>query len=195
MKRSKMIKASLVLAFALCLSVLFFTSETLAADNSANWRPTYDLVMRWLNFVILAFLLVKFGKNPLMNMLRQRKEELQREIKRAEEQRKNAEAKANEARQQLDEGVARLEEIKQKIIKQGETRKKEIIQEAQAESRILLMEAKRRIDNQILSTKKMFKAKMIDEAMKTVFEKLPQHITQADNQKFLDQYLTQTLSE
>jgi F-type H+-transporting ATPase subunit b len=190
-----MIKASLVLNVALYMCLLFFASETLAADNSGSWRPTYDLIMRWLNFVVLVFLLVKFGKNPLMNVLRQRKEELQRAIKRAEEQRKNAEAKANEVRQQLDESVAHLEEIKQRIIKRGETRKKEIIQEAQAESKILLMEAKRRIDNQILSTKKMFQAEMIDEAMKTVFKRLPQHITQADNQKFLDQYLTQVSSD
>jgi len=195
MKWSKMIKASLVLNVALCLSLLFFATETLAADNSGSWRPTYDLIMRWLNFVVLVFLLVKFGKNPLMNMLRQRKEELQKEIQMAEEQRKNAEAKANEVRQQLDESVARLEEIKQRIVKRGESRKKEIIQEAQAESKILLIEAKRRIDTQILSTKKMFQAEMIDEAMKTVFEKLPQHITQADNQKFLDQYLTQVSSD
>jgi F-type H+-transporting ATPase subunit b len=195
MKGSRMIKASLVLVFALCMSLLFFVTATLAADNSGNWRPTYDLIMRWLNFVILVSLLIKFGKNPLMNMLRQRKEELQREIKRAEEQRKNAEAQTYEVRQQLDESVAHLEVIKQRIIKQGETRKKEIIQGAQAESKILLMEAKRRIDNQILSTKKMFQAEMIDEAMKTVFEKLPQHITQADNQKFIGHYLTKVLSD
>ena len=169
--------------------------ESCALRTEILGRPTYDRVMRWLNFGILAFLLVIFSKNPLMNMLRQRKAELQREIKRAEEQRKNAETKANEVRQQLDESVAHLEEIKQKIIKQGETRKKEIIQEARAESKILLMEAKRRIDNQILSTKKMFQAELIDEAMKTVFEKLPQHVTQADNQKFLDQYLTQVSSD
>ena len=102
---------------------------------------------------------------------------------------------ADEVRQQLDESVARLEEIKQKIIKQGEIRKKEIIHEARAESKILLLEAKRRIDTQILSTKKMFQIEMIDEAMNTVFEKLPQHITQADNQNFLDQYLTRISSD
>ena len=195
MKCSKVIKASLVLAVALGMSFLFFTSETLAADSSGNWRATYDYVMRWLNFVILAFLLVKFGKNPLMNVLRQRKQELQREIKRAEEQRKNAEAQANEARQQLEESGAHLEEVKQRIIRQGETRKNEIIQGAQAESKILLIEAKRRIDTQILSAKKMFQAEMIDEAMKTVFEKLPQYINPTDNQKFLDQYLRQVSSD
>ena len=195
MKCPKIIKASLVLIFMLGMGFVFLATETLAADNSGNWRPTYDLVLRWLNFVILAFLLVKFGKNPLMNMLRQRKQELQKEITKAEEQRKNAEAKANEVRRQLEESVAHLEEIKQRIIKQGETRKKEIIQEAQAESKILLKEAKRRIDSQILSTKKMFQTEMIDEAIETVFEKLPQHITQADYQKFLDQYLSQVSSD
>jgi F-type H+-transporting ATPase subunit b len=195
MKFSKIIKVAWVFTAAVCLCFLFFTSVTLAADNSGNWRPTYDLIMRWLNFVILIFLLVKFGKNPLMNMLRQRKEDLQREIKRAEEQRDNAEARANEVRQQLDENAVRLEEVKQRIIKRGETRKKEIILGAQAESKILLIEAKRRIDTQILSTKKMFQIEMIDEAMNTVFEKLPQHITQADNQNFLDQYLTRISSD
>jgi F-type H+-transporting ATPase subunit b len=195
MKRSKMIKALLIWAFSLCLSLLFFASETLAADNFGNWRPTYDFVMRWLNFVILAFLLVKFGKNPLMNMLRQRKEKLQREIKRAEEQRKNAAAKANEVRQKLDESVAYLEEIKQKIIKRGELRKQEIIQNAQQESKILIQEAKRRIDTQILGAKKLLQAEMIDEAMKIAFNKLPQQLNEEDNQKFLDQYLTGVLSE
>ncbi len=182
MKRPRLIKASWVLVLVLVLGFVGFIPEALAAEDAGSWRSKYDLVMRWLNFVILAFVLVKFGKNPLMNMLHQRKEEMQKEITKAEAQHKEAEAKANELRRQLEENVAQLEQIKQKIINRGETRKKEIIQEARAESRILLVEAKRRIDNQILSTKKMFKAKMIDEAMKTVFEKLPRHITQADYQ-------------
>ena len=41
---------------ALCLHVA--GGEVLAADG--NWRPVYDLVMRWVNFLILAFLLFKF---------------------------------------------------------------------------------------------------------------------------------------
>ena len=133
MKCSKVIKASLVLVVALGMSLLFFTSETLAADSSGNWRSTYDYVMRWLNFVILAFLLVKFGKNPLMNVLRQRKQELQREIKRAEEQQKKAEAKADEVRQQLDESVAHLEEIKKRIVRFREELLKFALDEADSD--------------------------------------------------------------
>ena len=195
MTRSRLIKATWILALVMVMGLVASTPETMAADDAGSWRSKYDLVMRYLNFLILAFVLVKFGKNPLMNVLRQRKEEMQKEIKKVDEQRKEAEAKANELRRQLEDNVAQLEHIKQKIINRGETRKKEIIQEARAESKILLQEAKRRIDSQITSTRKMFQAEMIDEAINTVFEKLPQHITQADNQKFLDQYLTEVSSK
>ncbi len=195
MMRSDIIRALVILIIMLCLSLQFFSSEAFAADSSGHWRPTFDLVMRWLNFGILVFLLIKFGKNPLMNLLRQRKEELQREIIRAEEQRQEAEAKVKEANRQLDESIARLEEIKDKIIKQGEIKKQKIIQDARLESKIILEESKRRIDTQVLNAKKMFQAEMVDEAMKIVFQKLPRHITQEDNQKFLDQFLSRVLSE
>jgi len=195
MTRSDIIRALVILVIILYLGLQFFPSEAFAADSSGDWRSTFDLVMRWLNFGILVFLLIKFGKNPLMNLLRQRKQELQREIKWAEEQRQEAEAKVKEANRQLDESIARLEEIKEKIIKQGEIIKQKIIQDAQAESKIILEEAKRRIDTQALSARKMCQAEMIDEAMKIVLQKLPQQITEEDNQKFLDQFLFRVLSE
>ena len=108
MMRSRLIKASWVLALVLFLCLVGFTPETLAADDGGSWRSKYDLVMRYLNFLILAFVLIKFGKKPLMNVLHQRKEEMQKEIKKVEEQRQNAETKANELRRQLEDNVAHL---------------------------------------------------------------------------------------
>ena len=126
MKGPNLIKTFSILVMATGMGLLVFTSEALAAGSAGDWRPTYDLVMRWLNFLILVFLLIKFGKNPLMNLLSQRKGELQREISRVEEQRDKAQAKVNEAHKLLDESVVRLKDRKEKIIKQGENRKKEI---------------------------------------------------------------------
>lgn len=195
MKGLHTIWAAVLLAVAVIIIFPLFAQEVLAADSSNQWRPTYDLIMRYLNFGILLFLLIKFGRKPLMNFLRQRKEDLQKEINRAEEKRKEARANVEEVHRQLDESAARLEEIKQKIIKQGEIKKQAIIQNAQQESKILLQEAKRRIDSQVLNAKQTLQAQMIDEAMEIVFKKLPRHITQQDNRKFLDKYLTRVLSE
>jgi F-type H+-transporting ATPase subunit b len=193
MKRLNMIKTLLILLITIGMSLPFATPGAFAADGYSHWRPTFDLVMRWLNFGILVFLLIKFGKNPLLSLLRKRKEEFQREIKRIEEQREEAEAKVEEIQNKLDQSAEQLAEIKQRIIKQGENKKQEIIQAAHQESKILLQEAKRRIDTQVLIAKKKFQAQLIDEAMKIVFKKLPQQITEEDNQNFLSQYLARVL--
>ncbi len=195
MKWSAIIKTLAIFAMTAGMGLLVFTSEALAVGSAGDWRPTYDLVMRWLNFIILVFLLIKFGKNPLMNLLRQRKEELQREINRAEEKRNKAQAKVKEVNKLLDESVVRLEDRKEKIIKQGENRKQEIIRDGQKESKLLLQESERKLYAQFLSAKKTFQAEMIDEAMKIVFKKLPPQISDEDNQKLLNQYFARVSSE
>jgi F-type H+-transporting ATPase subunit b len=178
----------------LCVAGFVFyllTFNAFAADGSNAWRPTYDLVMRWVNFVILVFILVKFGKGPLLKMLGQRKKDLQKEISLAEKQKNGAEDKLQEIREQLDASSERFEEIKRRIIQQGENKKKEMIEDAKKESRILIQEAKRRMDTQILSVQKAFQAEMVEETMKIVFQKLPQYFTEKDNQKLIELYLTQ----
>ena len=195
MKRSTLIKILSILVMTAGMSLQGFISDAFAVGGAGDWRPTYDLVMRWLNFIILVFLLIKFGKNPLMNLLRQRKKELQREINRAEEKRNKAQAKVKEAHQLLAESVVRLEDRKEKIIKQGENRKQEIIREGQKESTLLLQEAKRKLNAQFFSAKKNFQAEMIDEAMKIVLKRLPPQISDEDNQKLLNQYFARVASE
>ncbi|MEE8542046.1 MAG: ATP synthase F0 subunit B [Desulfobacterales bacterium] len=195
MKGPNLIKTFSLLVMATGMGLLVFTSEALAAGSAGDWRPTYDLVMRWLNFIILVFLLIKFGKNPLMNLLSQRKGELQREISRVEEQRDKAQAKVKEVYTLLDESAERLEYIKEKIVKQGENRKKEIIRDGQKESKFLLQESERKLYAQFLSAKKTFQAEMVDEAMQVVFKKLPPQISDEDNQKLLNQYFARVSSE
>ncbi len=195
MKGPNLIKTFSLLVMATGMGLLVFTSEALAAGSAGDWRPTYDLVMRWLNFIILVFLLIKFGKNPLMNLLSQRKGELQREISRVEEQRDKAQAKVKEVYTLLDESAERLEYIKEKIVKRGENRKKEIIRDGQKESKFLLQESERKLYAQFLSAKKTFQAEMVDEAMQVVFKKLPPQISDEDNQKLLNQYFARVSSE
>lgn len=194
MKGSNLIKMLSIFVMTAGLSLHVFTSDAFAVGSAGEWRPIYDLVMRYLNFLILVFLLIKFGKNPLMNLLHQRKRELQREINRAEEQRNKARAKVKEANKLLDESIVRLEDRKEKIIKQGENRKQEIIRDGQKQSKLLLQDAKRKLYAQFLSAKKTFQAEMIDEAMKIVFKRLPPQISDEDNEKLLNQYFARVSS-
>ena len=67
-----------------------------ADEGGSTWRSTYDEVMLWLNFGILAFLLVKYGRAPLIAFLRGEAKRTAEEIERVEESKRRADEKVQE---------------------------------------------------------------------------------------------------
>ena len=190
MKRTCKIVRQLWPAIAFSLSFILTATDVLAADNASNWRPLFDLVMMWVNFGIFAFIIVKYSRNPLINFLKGQKEKVDLNINRIEEKKEKISAEVRGAIDTLDENKLRMQKLKERIIRQGERRKQEIIDNARLESQIMLEEAKRKIDDLILQAHKAIQAEMVDMAVSLAVKKLPAEITSADNQKFIDQYLT-----
>ena len=62
------------------LSLHLLSLNGYAAEGSSNWRPIYDLIMRWINFGIIVFVVYKYARKPFMNFLRGRKEKVAEEI-------------------------------------------------------------------------------------------------------------------
>jgi F-type H+-transporting ATPase subunit b len=182
---------------ACCMSValiliIFLASYSLAADQTGGWRPTYDLIMRWLNFVILALVLIKFARRPLVDFLTGKKKEIAHDLQRLEEEKEQAALKVAEVHKKLEDSNIRFKNLKERIIRQGEKRKQAIIDEAQRESKILLEGAKRKIDSQVLQAESTLRSEMIDMAVNVAIERLPDQLTEKDNQKLLDQFLKST---
>ena len=175
---------------ACALGFLLATSEVFAAENASNWRSTYDLVLMWVNFGIIVFIIVKYARKPLVNFLKGQKEEVDRKIDEIEEEKEKSQAEIRAANNKLDESKTRLKKLQERILLEGERRKKEIIDDARVESRILLQEAQRKIDDQIFQAKKAIQAELVDMAISLASQKLPAEITNADNQRFVDEYLT-----
>ena len=190
MKRTCKIVRQLWPAIAFSLSFILTATDVLAADNASNWRPIFDLVMMWVNFGIFAFIIVKYSRNPLINFLKGQKEKVDLNINRIEEKKEKISAEVRVAIDTLDENKLRMQKLKERIILQGERRKQKIIDSALLESQIMIEEAKRKIDDQILQAHKAIRAEMVDMAVSLAVKKLPAEITSADNQKFIDQYLT-----
>ena len=164
-------------------------AEVLAADTSGEWRPTYDLIMMWLNFGILVFLLIKFTKAPIVNFFKGQKEEVERDLHEAEQKQQAAQIKVDKTQKLLDENDGRLKKLKERILKQGEHKKQEIITNALEESRTLLKEARRRVDNQIVLARNKFRTELIDAAIDAAMVKLPGQVTEDDDRKMIDQYI------
>ncbi len=169
--------------------LFFFIGPALAADEAANWRPTYDMIMMWVNFLILAGVLYKFLKNPIMDFIQGRKYEMEKELQKAEDLKKQAQDKIQEAKKMLEEGRARFDLIKERIILQGEKRREQLIEEAEQHSQYMLIEAKRRVDNQIVRAQEKYRAELVDTAFDLVLERLPKEITEEDGEKLVQNYI------
>jgi F-type H+-transporting ATPase subunit b len=177
-----------ILAGLLSLHVLGY--DAVAAEKGSSWRPTYDLILRWINFGIIVFLAVKYGKTPIMNFLRGQKEKLAQEIKRLEDKKQGITADIEETLKTIDESEVRFAELKERIVRQGEQKKDAIIQTSQTQSKTMIEDAKRRIDTHFIQAKNTFRAEMIDMAIDLAMERFPKEITAEDNEKLTVEYLT-----
>jgi F-type H+-transporting ATPase subunit b len=180
---------------AVVLSLHFLGHEAFAAENSSNWRPIYDLILRYINFGIIVFVIVKYGKTPIMNFLRGQKEKLAKEIQQLEDEKENVASQVKEMVKTIDESEERFEELKERIVDQGEKKKAEIIQAAQAHSESMILDAKRRIQSHFLQAKHDFRAELIDAAVDLALERFPKEMTPEDDEKFTREFLTSTATE
>ena len=190
MKRAK--KTILASGFILITTIFILGVSggvAIAENTSGTWRSTYDGILLWVNFFIIVFLVVKFGKTPLMNFLRSQKEKLSEEISRIEEEKNNTCAGIKNAHEKIEKNKIHLEELKKRFIRQGETEKKKILEDANQQSMLMIENAKQKIEARIQQKKDAFRSEMIDAAFDMANKKIPQVINEEDNKKLVDIYL------
>jgi len=180
---------------AVCVVLLLGSTDALAAETTDDWRSTFDLVMRWLNFVIIAFVLVKFGRKPIKDFFSNRREEIDHQIKKYEQQKEAAEEKIQEANKVLKNSITRFENVKKRIVEDGEKRKQQIIEDARRESTILLAGARQRIENQIVEARNLIRSELIESAIALAEKRLPEEITAVDEQKLLYHFMESTVGK
>jgi F-type H+-transporting ATPase subunit b len=188
------IRSGISVLFAL----LFFFSWVVvafAAESNGGWRSTYDLIMRWVNFAILVFVIVKFARQPLKKFLSGKGEEISLLIRSLEEEKNQLIERLRQAEKELDDSTGRITEMKQRIVKMGERRKQEIIADAHHESQIIMENAKRKNEGRLAQARNSLRSEMIDAAAEMVMNRLPDIITKEDNKKLLKNYMVRAATE
>ena len=182
--------------FSTCLIMLHLSAfDVLAADNSGGWRPLFDLAMRWINFLILAFVLIKFSRAPIKKFLAGKKQDIADEIGGLETEKEEVLRQINESKKQFENSRERLSLLKKRIVTQGEKTRQKIIDEAEQESKMMLKSAKQKVDSRIVEARLLLKSELVDSAIKLATKLLPEKITEEDNQKFIDAFMSSASSK
>ena len=175
----------------LCLFLILycFVSQSFAAEESESWRETYDLVMRWLNFFIFAAIIVKLGKNPIKAFVGQQREEVSTEIQLLEEEQKELKDKVDQTLKMGEESQEQLEQLKDRILAEGQRRKDKILEDAKSQSVLMIEDAKRKSEYRILMARKKFRQELIDAAAEIALKKLPNTVVKEDQDARLNQFM------
>jgi F-type H+-transporting ATPase subunit b len=160
-----------------------------ADEGGSTWRATYDEVMLWLNFGILAFLLVKYGRQPLIDFLKGEAKRTAEEIERAEKSRRRMEEKVQEMAGEAENRRARMQALKERLLQEGERKHREIIESARRDSQLLLEQTQVSIDHQIYEAKKRLQAELVDRAVEAALERLPGLVTPDDQKKLVETFI------
>ncbi|MBC2711149.1 MAG: ATP synthase F0 subunit B [Desulfosarcina sp.] len=178
-------------AYAMMLFVGFFIGlfpeSAVAADP--GWRPTYDVAMRWVNFIILVAIIVKYAREPIKDFLKLQKGDVASQIDELDREKAKILGEIKAAKKKGVENQVRFKEFKDRLIAQGETRKQQIIEQAKQQSAIMLDGARRKIEGRIVQAKASLKMELLDMAMDQAVNKLPELITEGDSQRLLDDYM------
>lgn len=178
-----------------CIILLHLSAlDVLAAENSGGWRPIFDLVMRWVNFLILAFLIIKFSRVPIKKFLAGKKQDIADEIGGLEAEKNEIVRQINESKKQLENSRERLSALKKRIVAQGEKNRQLIIDDAEREGEMMLKGAQQKIDSRILEARQLIKSELVDAAITMATDLLPEKITAEDNQKFIAAFMASASS-
>jgi F-type H+-transporting ATPase subunit b len=125
----------------------------------------------------------------LVDFFNGRSRQIQESIKEVEKEKEAIKKRVDELQMERKEGRKHLQQIRDRVISQGERKKQNIIDGAKKESHLLLESAKQKIGHEITSARDKLQAEMVDRSIELAMQKLPQLMNDQDAQNSLKVYL------
>jgi F-type H+-transporting ATPase subunit b len=141
-----------------------------------------------LNFSLLVFLLVKFGRAPIRDFLSGRRREMERAINEAAEAKAKAEAKLKEYSDRLGQLDSEMAKLRSDLAAAAEEDKKRIVAEAEETARRMKIETDALIDQHAKALSAQVRRELVDGAIATAERLLREKITAADQQQLADEF-------
>lgn len=175
----------------LCAGLLLFflCPSSFAAEKLTEGRKLYDNIMLWVNFAILVLVFIKFARKPLMAALRGIREKLKNELDVLDGKHTDVKSRMDEEDSRINNIDQHLAQIRENILEMGKKEKEKIIEQARASAEKMIEDAKAYAGFQLAKARKQLSDEMVDIAIEMVEAKLETDISQADNEKLIEQFL------
>ncbi|MBU2552614.1 MAG: ATP synthase F0 subunit B [Proteobacteria bacterium] len=165
------------------------------AKGPSEAREIWDTVWKFLNFFILVFALVKYGRKPLMSFLSKQSVEIGERIEESKDLLAQAEEDYQATEARLSEMENLIQDIRGYMQDEAVRTKKRIVDEARSASEQIVAESRDVADVLIRKAHDTLKAELVEMAMAEVEKRIRESITREDEDRLIGEYVDQLAAE
>jgi F-type H+-transporting ATPase subunit b len=147
-----------------------------------------------LNFVVLVWLVVRFGRKPLQTYLRDRHVTIRRELEEAARLHKEAGEKLAQIDGKLRNLDLEIAGIKEAVRKDAEEERKRIIANAEAEAQRIVQQTDELLKRELRNAQRRLEVEAVDSAIRAAEKLIRQTLTDEDRKRLNDEYYKQLAS-
>jgi F-type H+-transporting ATPase subunit b len=144
-----------------------------------------------LNFGILIYVYVSFGKKPVREALKERRDSIAKDIEEAQKMKKEAKQRAKKYQAKLEGLDAELVGAKQALIDAGKADKDRIVREAQEKAARMERDAKSLLEQESRQVHEDLVKETVEAAVREAEELLKQRVLPEDHERLAEDFLAQ----
>lgn len=183
------------ICLAVVVAVVLLAVPAWAAEELPEWRKTWDLAWRVLNFLILAFLIVKFGRQPMKDFLAGQRDSLAEEIKEMEEAKEEAEVELKKIEDRVAGLANELSNFEESVTAQAGKDREAILASAEFEANAILERTKRQSEMALEQARKDMTVELVELAGVDAVEKLQAAINTEDRTRLVEEFNSQVVAK
>lgn len=164
-----------------------FASEAAGAEHHAP--SINDIWFPLANFLIYAFIIVKFAVPPIRDFLKSRRAEVVTTLEQSSAKMRAAEALVNEYRAKLSAVDNEIQSIRASLRDDGEREKTKLVSEAQATAAKIRQDADFLADQEVKMARQQLREEMAAEAESAARQLVTRNLTGADQNRLVDDFI------
>ncbi|MDY6852559.1 MAG: ATP synthase F0 subunit B [Thermodesulfobacteriota bacterium] len=186
----KLFRIFLVLLVAMTLTLGPVLAQAAGTqDEMSQGRKIWKTVWRFINFFILAFVIVKFGRKPLMNFLSSHGAEVGGQLDKIKNVLNETETEYRKTEAKLARIEELIAEVKSYMAQDAERLKQKILDDAENNSKHMIREAKEVAESRLKAARDKIKNELVELAMAEAEKIIREHIAAEDQDRLIGDYM------
>ncbi|MBW1886977.1 MAG: ATP synthase F0 subunit B [Deltaproteobacteria bacterium] len=169
--------------------MILLIPDAFAGEGISTGRKIWDNILLWINFGILVYFFLKYGKQPLKDFIHGERNKIDVTLNTADEKLNKAKSVLDEESDSLKDIDGRLQELKKSIIEMGQKEKEKAIETAKTTANQMMEDAKKESQYKLAMARKALKDEMVEIAISLVEGRLKEKISLEDDRILVNQFI------